>query len=322
MPPDPEDILDLFANVEDASFAGLALGTKPAATNPLLLQMQVTDDVAESFKNGFVKLAAKYAGYNENGLFELRDYEPNVPPEDQQLFVLDPNEHPDLAATINAALEPGNLPLASDQDEVPWRKIQLQARVFSLAGEPIVLLRKATTATLMKRKGKLAVIFRDGVLDLLEEEGILLDEQIDAIYWSGQVYMARPSAVETLFRFYDDLQERADEIIDQIHATIPIEGVDMLKAAAGAHYQMLRKIHHISQQPYLADITMDDIERVIEELDLKIAIKGEGSNRKIAYDESDKWAILRLLDDDYLRSELTQRVYEVKDSSKHALSEE
>jgi hypothetical protein len=307
---------------DSAEYTGLVLGTKPDARDPLLLQMQVSDDAAERFSRGLKNTLKKYAKYEDDDLFELRKYEPRVRPEDHQMLVLRASDYSDLAATLNMLLAPANLPLASEEDEVPWRSVQLQARVFTLRGQPIVLLRKATAATLLKRRNKVALIWRDGVLDVMEEEGVLLDEAVDAIYWSGHLYLMRPSAIETLFRFYEDLQEAAEEIVDSLSEAIPIMGLDDLKAAAGTHYQMLRKIHHISQQPYLAEITMDDVERVVKKWNLPIIIEGKGKQRKIVYDKSDKWAILRLLDDDYLRSELTARIYEVKDSSKHVLNDE
>lgn len=307
---------------EEAEYAGLVLGTRPGAGNALLLQMQVSDDAAERFSRGLTNTLKKYAKYDDDDLFEVRKYEPRVRPEDHQMLVLKASDYPDLATTLNMLLAPANLPLASDENEVPWRSVQLQARVFVLDEEPIVLLRKATAATLLKRRNKVALIWRDGVLDVMEEEGVLLDEAVDAIYWSGHLYLIRPSAIETLFHFYEELQEAAEEIVDNLSKAIPIMGLDELKEAAGTHYQMLRKIHHISQQPYLAEITMDDVDRVVKKWDLPIVIEGKGKQRKIVYDKSDKWAILRLLDDDYLRSELTARIYEVKDSSKHVLKDE
>ena len=42
-----------------------------------------------------------------------------------------------------------------------------------------------------------------------------------------------------------------------------------------------------------------------------LPIKTVGDDEKLQYDASDKWAILRLLDDDYLESVMTKNRYEV-----------
>jgi PHD/YefM family antitoxin component YafN of YafNO toxin-antitoxin module len=56
---------------------------------------------------------------------------------------------------------------------------------------------------------------------------------------------------------------------------------------------------------------MSDIKKAIEEMDLPLKVERHNGKEKLVFDSSDKWAILRLLDDDYLQSIMTGEKYEV-----------
>ncbi len=64
---------------------------------------------------------------------------------------------------------------------------------------------------------------------------------------------------------------------------------------------------------------MEDIRRTIDRNRLNVEIVVENGQEKLKFDPKDKWAILNLLDDAYLESEMTHLNYEV--SSKRLLGE-
>lgn len=64
----------------------------------------------------------------------------------------------------------------------------------------------------------------------------------------------------------------------------------------------MAKLRNIARKPYLDRITMADIKRVIKHFDLPVKVKREHGKEYLVYDTADRWAILRLLDDDYLES--------------------
>ena len=73
----------------------------------------------------------------------------------------------------------------------------------------------------------------------------------------------------------------------------------------------MAKLNNIASKQYLKQIKMADIKKVIEEFDLKIKTIHKGRKEMLVFDPADKWAILRLLDDDYLGSVMTGQNYEV-----------
>jgi hypothetical protein len=57
---------------------------------------------------------------------------------------------------------------------------------------------------------------------------------------------------------------------------------------------------------------MNDIKKVLARFpELKVQVIEDGGKEMLMFDRSDKWAILRLLDDDYLISLMTDENYEV-----------
>jgi hypothetical protein len=64
-------------------------------------------------------------------------------------------------------------------------------------------------------------------------------------------------------------------------------------------------------KPYLHNITMEHIKDTINRHHLSVRTEGVDGQEMIVYDPKDKWVLLRLLDDDYLWSTLTEQGYEV-----------
>jgi len=71
------------------------------------------------------------------------------------------------------------------------------------------------------------------------------------------------------------------------------------------------KLSSVSRSPYLATITMADIKQVITEFGLSVPIVKDNGVEKIVFEKSPekRWEILKLLDDDYLRSVMTNQKY-------------
>jgi len=71
------------------------------------------------------------------------------------------------------------------------------------------------------------------------------------------------------------------------------------------------KLSHIASKPYLERLTIEDIKKVIVKNRLAIPVINVGNQEMIVYEHADKWVLLKLLDDDYLWSLMTEQSYEV-----------
>jgi hypothetical protein len=83
---------------------------------------------------------------------------------------------------------------------------------------------------------------------------------------------------------------------------------------------MMSKLAQIARKPYLNRVTIQDIRRTIQEFHLDVRIVQEDGEEKILFEQNPnkRWLILKLLDDDFLGSIMTNQKYEV--TSKSALA--
>jgi hypothetical protein len=105
-----------------------------------------------------------------------------------------------------------------------------------------------------------------------------------------------------------------------VAARIPISNLNDFRAAGTGQLQMMSKLAQIARKPYLQTVTMTDIRRTIDAFHLDVRIVEQNGQEKLLFEAGVKkrWLLLKLLDDDYLGSIMTNQKYEV--NSKSALA--
>jgi hypothetical protein len=190
------------------------------------------------------------------------------------------------------------------------RYYALFARV---AAKRSVTLFRATSAKLELGRGrKIGAVLRAGQYDTVEETVFLFDRNIDC--WSDGKYMfiSNVSNFERIFRYYEELEKRAEETVTKVLERIPIANADAFKEACTGQRRFMTKLAMIATRPYFARITMNDLRRTIREHQLEIEIVKEDGRDHLKFDPdpSRRWILLKLLDDDYLNSKMTDNKYE------------
>ena len=107
------------------------------------------------------------------------------------------------------------------------------------------------------------------------------------------------------------------EILDDIKDKVPIQNFDEFAASCINSPIKLAKLRNVSQSGLIERVSMEDIKRLISEYSLTIEMVEENGQDMLVYGTADQWAILRLLDDGYLESILTEQRYEVADKRLH-----
>ena len=122
-----------------------------------------------------------------------------------------------------------------------------------------------------------------------------------------EIFIVNRSNFEHIFRYEDLLRESADASIDAIVEAVPIANLDAFRVTCHGHLIKLKKLRNIAQKGYLGEVTPDILKTTIDEFELEIEINDQG---ELVFENSDPWAILRLLDDAYLGSSMTGIKYE------------
>jgi hypothetical protein len=101
--------------------------------------------------------------------------------------------------------------------------------------------------------------------------------------------------------------------VTTVLAQIPVSNADEFRAACTSQMQMMSKLAQIARKPYLNRVTLRDIRRTIDEFQLDVRVVEENGQRKLLFEANPnkRWLILKLLEDDFLGSVMTNQKYEV-----------
>ncbi len=153
-----------------------------------------------------------------------------------------------------------------------------------------------------------------GYYDLAEPADIFVfDNQIDAIKVGNILFVLDKHRVDTMFGFSHALTMTVNASIEQLAKShIAIDNVEAFAEACRKDPRKAARLRSIAQKfatwPSYKQLDMHLIATFIKKKNLKIQIR----NGQLVFDAKTLWSMLRLLDDDYLISELTGDFYEVE----------
>ncbi len=83
------------------------------------------------------------------------------------------------------------------------------------------------------------------------------------------------------------------------------------------HRGKLAKLGVIGSSGLLDELNMGALKDTIADFDLPVQTVTDNGSEMLVYDSSDQWALLKLLEDGYIRSQNTGRRYEVTGKRRH-----
>lgn len=199
------------------------------------------------------------------------------------------------------------------------RATMLTARFAAQSGSAVTFYRVAETLLQFHKRKILGLVFRDGRYDRLEPSDVLMmRSEFDVLVIDGIAFFFAKQKFEQAFGFLEELQRASGETFDAVTAKLRIKGLDELRAACTSQAPMMAKMAAIRRSmnddpAYARAMTMPKLTRFVREHPhLGIEIEGTGNSATLVYNpaRATRWKILNLLDDDYLRSVLTERDYE------------
>lgn len=190
----------------------------------------------------------------------------------------------------------------------------------SMTGEdPVMFFRITSDMSVMSKKGRLAAIFRGGTFSRLDSDVLMFKEEIDAVAAFGFIFFTKKGQFERTFKFLDEMKKQAGRTFDEVIGPLRIEGIEEFRKAATNDMNMAAKMSSIKRKldnhpTYRKALTMANLLKFLERNpDIGIETTGKGSRRSLVFrtKPSSRFKILKLLDDDFLASELTTLAYPV-----------
>lgn len=146
-----------------------------------------------------------------------------------------------------------------------------------------------------------------------EQDIVTLPDNFDCIYYDGEIIVINPKNFEKIFDYFEIYRAHADNVLTTLDdSNINVHNFDKFVESIQGDRRALRKMKEIEDIGLYSEITQSDVERVVNEYNLSIEVDSSGQDWEIVIpDMRHKWDIIRLLNDDHLRSELTEDRYQV-----------
>lgn len=189
----------------------------------------------------------------------------------------------------------------------------------------VVFVRGHVKSEVVRKSSQTALVFRHGVYDLVDDSQLVLHDRYEAAIVDGYVIGTNTLRFEQAFRFSDRIMDEATATLDTHLKNLRIANFDELRAACTSNVGMARKAASIGRKmtvkAYAKAMSMERILQFIDDHrdDVDVAVQEGPNGRELVHDQgstSARWSILKVLDDDYLTSELTQSFYEAPSKAK------
>ncbi len=183
----------------------------------------------------------------------------------------------------------------------------------------LFLFRKYASKRLLE-KDKIASYIENGELKKAENEIIALDRFFDAVLLltdrideEEKIFIFNKSKFESLFSFIDayrrEIESKKEHLVDKNL----IENVDEFIDLCSSDSRKVKKLAKIIKSGKITNLDTDQIKNVASEFSLDVEFTEDG---KLKPTKENLWTILRILDDDYLKSDVTGSKYEARSKVK------
>lgn len=247
----------------------------------------------------------------------LRPYDPGYKLDSNQVGYIELAQHEGMAELSRQISQVQQAEIFREADDIVDH-LRFYAIVLSAnARRHAVFFRTYSPKKELTRRAGFAALLTRGHYNKVNTKIFLFDNDIDCFSWDGYLFIHNVSAFQKIFKYFEELRARADETVTAILAHIPISNAEGFRAAGTGQMQMMAKLAQIARKPYLNRVTMQDIKRTIHAFRLDVRVVEEEGREKLLFEANPnkRWVILKMLDDDYLGSVMTDQKYEVNSKS-------
>ncbi len=288
---------------------------------PLVRRAQLTEKAANEFRDALKRaLAPTQKALDEQDLI-LRAFEPDSPSDENAI------EYLQIAAFVS--LPPQLAPLEKFVDLENLRTNE-EAFVNGLrfytvivqpppaAGfhEPIYYYRWYSHTFRLSDSANHLILWRSQQenYDVIEDQAFLFDRHVDCLSYGGQMFVLQKYYFYTIFHLEEELKKTAQKALDELEIMDFIQNFQPFKHDCLRNKNKYRVLSKIYFKPYFRSLTIDKLEQTIDDYQMPIQVQffGPARQKKLLYNSNQPWAILHLLDDQYVSSSMTELDYQAR----------
>lgn len=238
-------------------------------------------------------------------------YDPSYQTNASQVLVEDLASIPALAG-VDEAIRGGDVP------NYPGGETVVAMGHAVGVGQHQVVAYRVKGAGIATKRAKWILLPRDGVYAPMDSEVLYYEPRFDVLTCAGNAYFVTVSLIQTKLQADDKARQLAKSTLATVTANIRIDGFAELEKAVADDPTLRAKLAAIarlleSDPDYASHLTTKRLIRFIaDNPDYKIPLGQVNGKPALRFDSSPqhRHQIPKLLADDYLHSQLTQRNYE------------
>lgn len=230
---------------------------------------------------------------------------------DEEVFLIDDaHELAELAHFYDLAQRSATLP-AKDLTDIPQAKVKLYGVAAGNDSERLTFVKKSNPVKVPKDHKFWAILGRRR-LDELDEPLFVIDERFDIVIDEDSAAVLDQTQFERLVRDSPVMQAHIQQWVDTISDALPLapDAEAALREAAARDSRLWRKLRAIRQRGHLATVTISQVRKYAKSMGLdasKLIVNGQ-----LHFGADDRFVILKLLNEDLYRGELTGAPFEAQ----------
>jgi hypothetical protein len=271
-------------------------------------------DDAEAFFRGLV------TGIVEHGVeqWELKTWHPLYKPDRDTVEWVAAQDVPAIEFARDRHTNLNPLAPFDAGDDAYKRRLRYWVCVLTgRDGRKAFFFRSFSRSAELERRRGVALVSRNGTFTKIEEHVFLFDEAVDCILFEGCLLVLRKLDYRRIFDQLEEVRQHARRAAQALHQRVPIANFEEFADACSRQAAMADKLLIVQKRPYFRRLTFEMLSGVIQEFRLDIPVRDVDGQPHLVFrtEPEHRWRILRLVDDDYLKSAMTDEMYEVNSKS-------
>lgn len=238
--------------------------------------------------------------------YDLETYNPALTPDREVIWQYSAAEVPFYNLVLKKLPEANqkyydNKTLAYENIWAIWIKFRIGRNNF-------YLLKKITPSKVLTTGGVLAWVFRGETFRRLENDVLTIDGHFDVLACNDTLIFENKTNFEKALVYDEIIHQVAEETLKEIQRIDIVENFDELKIMLADDYHSIRKLNKLRQKQYFREKTFADYHKIIR--DYNVPVNVDEANQKFTVeDKAQAKLLIKVLNDDYLKSELTNKKY-------------
>src|SRR5258708_551798 len=285
--------ISVFKDILSLNFRSCPVSVYMASANkddvvPRYAHILMTEKLTDGFRDIIENIKMKYLNETKGNNTLFSEYYIESVLEDNEIECLEVATRNTLAEQIEPLKLLTDIEIFSEEndfiDGMRFYVIVAQPE----KSDPVYFFHIYTPRKILRRTGLHAVLGSRGEYDRAEEKYISFEESIDCIYHSGYMFVINKDRFRSMFRFLEEVRVTTRETLQVINCSLPIQNFDELLLACEENRTMSNKLMKIATKPYIKDLKMSDVKKIIESNHLPVKIVEVEGQEKILFDPKAK----------------------------------